>query len=151
ESVQPGSKYPRDGPSRHKKRDGTVINVEITAHLIQFEGREANLVLATDITERKILEEQFYQAQRLESVGRLAGGVAHDFNNLLTVINGYASMLLADLRKSANPLAQAVQEISAAGQRAAGLTEQLLAFSRRQLIQPKAVNLNQVIIEIDKM
>jgi len=135
---------------RHRKRDGTIISVEITANPIQFEGRGASLVLATDITERKLLEEQFYQAQRLESIGRLAGGVAHDFNNLLTVINGYAALILSDLTPG-TLLARRVAEISAAGQQAAALTEQLLAFSRRQVIQPKVFNLNEVIAEIDSL
>jgi two-component system cell cycle sensor histidine kinase/response regulator CckA len=150
EDVQQPTRLHRDGPCRHQKRDGTIISVEITSHPIEFEGHKACLVLATDITERKNLEEQFYQAQRLESVGRLAGGVAHDFNNLLTVINGYAAMLLSKL-PLADPLTQMVAEISAAGQRAAALTEQLLTFSRRQLVQPKVLNLNHVIVDIDKM
>jgi hypothetical protein len=147
---QPTVALHRDGPRRHQKRDGTIISVEITAHPIHFEGRDACLVLATDITERKNLEEQFSQAQRLESIGRLAGGVAHDFNNLLTVINGYAAVILSDLSPT-SPLAHKVAEISAAGQRAAALTEQLLAFSRRQLVQPRVLNLNHVISDIEKM
>jgi two-component system cell cycle sensor histidine kinase/response regulator CckA len=147
---QPTVALHRDGPWRHRKRDGAIIAVEITAHPIQFEGRKACLVLATDITERNNLEEQFSQAQRLESIGRLAGGVAHDFNNLLTVINGYAAVILSDL-PPASLLAHRVAEISAAGQRAAALTEQLLAFSRRQLVQPRVLNLNHVITDIDKM
>ena len=147
---QPSVTLHRDGPWRHRRRDGTIMDVEITAHPIQYEGRSACLVLATDITERKKLEEQFQQAQRLESIGRLAGGVAHDFNNLLTVINGYAVQVLAELPNT-SPWAHRVAEISAAGQRAASLTQQLLAFGRRQVIQPRVLNLNQVIAEIDTM
>jgi hypothetical protein len=97
--VSANQNRPRIGTGRGAtgKKDGTIISVEISAHTIEFEGRHASLVLAADITERKNLEEQFYPAQRLESVGRLAGGVAHDFNNLLTVINGYAAVILSEL------------------------------------------------------
>jgi len=139
-----------DGPWRHRKRDGTMINVEITAHPISFEGRNASLVMVTDVTERQKLEEQFRQAQRLESIGRLAGGIAHDFNNLLTVINGYASVMLSELTPG-SPMAHRVAEIAGAGRRAAALTEQLLAFSRRQIVQPKVLNLNDVITDIENM
>ncbi|PWT99627.1 MAG: hybrid sensor histidine kinase/response regulator [Terriglobia bacterium] len=140
----------RDGPWRHRTRDGTIISVEIAAHPIVFEGQNASLVMAADVTERQKLEEQFRQAQRLESIGRLAGGIAHDFNNLLTVINGYASVILSEL-PGGSPLAQRVAEIQGAGQRAAALTQQLLAFSRRQIVQPKVLNVNSVIADVDKM
>ncbi len=140
----------RDGHWRHRKRDGTIISVEITAHPVSFEGRNASLVMASDISERQRLEDQFRQAQRLESVGRLAGGVAHDFNNLLTVINGYAAVVLSELPPG-SAAAQRVAEIGAAGERAAALTAQLLAFSRRQIVQPKVLNINHVIADVDKM
>jgi two-component system, cell cycle sensor histidine kinase and response regulator CckA len=140
----------RDGPWHHRKRDGTIIDVEITAHPIDLEGRNASLVLATDITERQHLQEQLYQAQRLESIGRLAGGVAHDFNNLLTVINGYAAVALSEL-PATSPIRPRIGEIAAAGRQAAALTEQLLAFSRRQVVQPTVLNLNSVIREMDSM
>jgi PAS domain S-box-containing protein len=140
----------RDGPWRHRKRDGAIILVEITAHPMQYEGRNACLVLANDITERKKLEDQVQQSQRLESIGRLAGGVAHDFNNLLTVINGYAAQILAELPKG-SVVAERVGEISGAGQRAAALTQQLLAFSRRQVVQPRVLNLNHVINDMEQM
>src|SRR5439155_15018260 len=83
-------------------------------------------------------------------IGRLAGGVAHDFNNLLTVINGYAALILSDLPMTTE-VAHRVAEISAAGERAAALTEQLLAFSRKRLIQPKVLNWNNVISDMDEM
>lgn len=151
EDVQkPTVELHHDGPWRHRKRDGTIILVEITAHPIQYEGRNACLVLANDITERLRLEEQIQQSQRLESIGRLAGGVAHDFNNLLTVINGYATQILAEL-PSGSVLAQRIGEISGAGQRAAALTQQLLAFSRRQVVQTRVLNMNHVIGDMEQM
>jgi PAS domain S-box-containing protein len=106
-----------------------------------------------DITERKTaeaqkakLEDQLRQAQKLESVGRLAGGVAHDFNNLLTVINGYSGFLLKGL-KAGDPLRTYAEEIKTAGDRAASLTKQLLAFSRKQIIEPRVLDLNATIRE----
>ena len=92
-SGGPGSPMP--GTWRHRKKDGTVIDVEITAGRVTFEGRAAALVLSHDVTERLRLEERLAQAEKMEAIGRLAGGVAHDFNNLLTVISGYAEILLA--------------------------------------------------------
>lgn len=147
---QPTLTLHRDGPLRHRKRDGKIITVEITAHSIDFEGRKACLVLASDITERRKLEEQFYQAQRLESVGRLAGAVAHDFNNLLTVINGYTEITF-DSIPAGSHLAQRLGEVRSAGQRAAELTQQLLAFSRKQVVQPTVLNVNSVVNDIEKM
>ncbi|HLK62640.1 MAG TPA: PAS domain S-box protein [Bryobacteraceae bacterium] len=103
-----------------------------------------------DITDRKHLEEQVLQSQKLESLGRLAGGIAHDFNNLLTVINGYSDLLLhgAD---AANPMRHGLQEIHSAGLRGAELTQQLLAFSRKQVAQLRPMNLNAVVQEFQGM
>jgi two-component system cell cycle sensor histidine kinase/response regulator CckA len=133
-----------EGPWRHRKKDGQIISVAITENPNRFGDREACLVMATDVTERLKLEEQFRQAQKLESVGRLAGGVAHDFNNLLTVINGYSEMLLGKV-STADPSAKALGEIREAGERAAELTRQLLAFSRRQVTQLSVININTVV------
>ncbi len=99
-----------------------------------------------DDTERKQLEQQLLQSQKIDSVGRLAGGIAHDFNNLLTVINGHVDLVLADL-SSVDPLLPSLREIKKSGERAAALTRQLLAFSRKQLLMPRIVDLNQLIRE----
>jgi PAS domain S-box-containing protein len=104
----------------------------------------------TDITERKRTEEQLLQAQKMEAVGRLAGGVAHDFNNLLTPIIGYSELLLRCLGHD-DPICQDVEQIKRAGERAALLTRQLLAFSRKQVLQPEELDLNSVVTDIDKM
>jgi two-component system, cell cycle sensor histidine kinase and response regulator CckA len=114
-------------------------------------GEPARIVgTHTDITARKKLEEEFQQVQRLESIGRLAGGVAHDFNNLLTVINAYSSILVDGL-KPGDPLREAASEILAAGESAASLTRQMLAFSRKQLLQPEVASLNTAITDIQRM
>jgi signal transduction histidine kinase/CheY-like chemotaxis protein len=108
------------------------------------------LTLHRQTEERSKLEQQLQQAQKLESIGRLAGGVAHDFNNLLTIINGYADLLLGELKQGDAPRNHA-SEIRKAGERGAGLTQQLLAFSRKQIIEPKPVNLNILVADSENM
>ncbi len=103
-----------------------------------------------DITERRQLEDQLRHSQKLEAVGRLAGGVAHDFNNLLTVISGYGHMLLKGIAES-DPLHSCVEELLRASNRAAGLTNQLLAFSRRQIIKPQVLDINALVANMDRM
>jgi PAS domain S-box-containing protein len=104
----------------------------------------------SDITDRKLLEEQYRQAQKMEAIGKLAGGVAHDFNNLLTIILGYSDMYLGKLRPE-DPLCLPLSEIRKAGERATGLTRQLLAFSRKQVLAPVVFDLNETIADMDKM
>ena len=111
----PGS--PAPGTWRHRKKDGTIIDVEITAGKVMFEGRRAALVLSHDVTERLRLEERLGQAEKMEAIGRLAGGVAHDFNNLLTVISGYTEILLA---QADAPGREQLGEIAHAAEQAAG-------------------------------
>jgi len=103
-----------------------------------------------DVTDRRILEEQVILAQKMEAIGRLAGGVAHDFNNILTAIGGYTDLLLADLAPD-DKRRRDVEEIHRAADRAAALTHQLLAFSRRQVLQPKVISLNALVPDIEKM
>jgi len=115
------------------------------------EGRiQGAICMSLDITDRKKLEEQFRQAQKMEAVGRLAGGIAHDFNNLLMVIQGYAD-LLAERLPTGDSLHRNAEQIQAAAQRAAGLTHQLLAFSRKQILAPKVLEVNSVVSEMEKM
>src|SRR5205085_305041 len=104
----------------------------------------------SDITERKQLEERYRQAQKMEAVGQLAGGVAHDFNNLLTVIMGYSEFYLGMLRPE-DPVRVALTEIHKAGERAAGFTRQLLAFSRKQVLMPAVLDLGMIIADMEKM
>ena len=139
----PGS--PAANTWQHQRKDGTLIDVEITAGRIDFQGRRAALVVSHDVSERKRLERRLTDAEKMEAIGRLAGGVAHDFNNLLTVIAGYAEILLA--RDGGEEL----KEISRAAGQAAALTRQLLAFSRRQVLHPKVLDLNEIVAGMETM
>jgi two-component system cell cycle sensor histidine kinase/response regulator CckA len=136
--------------SRHRKKDGKSIDVHIISHPLEYAGRSVRLVVAQDINERQQLEEQLRQAQKMEAIGRLAGGVAHDFNNLLMVIKGHTELLLNAL-SPADQNARKIEQIDRAADRAASLTRQLLAFSRMQVLQPRAMNLNDIIGEMGKL
>src|SRR5512139_2250099 len=138
------------GVWRHRTKDGSVIYVEITSHVVDFVGRRAEIGLANDITERLKLEDQLRQAQKMEAVGLLAGGVAHDFNNVLTAIIGYGNLLLMKLAGN-DPLRPYAENILATSQRAAQLTQSLLAFSRKQVINPVAIDLNSIMRRVEKL
>jgi PAS domain S-box-containing protein len=144
---------------RYLRRDGnTVTTLASIAPSIDDAGRfQGTFAMMIDITaqkrdqaEREELRHRLEQSQKLESIGRLAGGVAHDFNNLLTVINGYSDMLIRDLPED-DPDRPAIEEIRAAGERAAALTKQLLAFGRRQISRPRPLDLNAVIRDAAQM
>jgi two-component system cell cycle sensor histidine kinase/response regulator CckA len=136
------------GPWRHRKRDGTIVNVDISSHTTMFAGRRAEVVLATDITEKEQLTAQLQQAQKMEMVGQLAGGIAHDFNNISVVIRGYAEQLVEQLGDEQQASAT---EIVRAAERASALTRQLLAFSRRQVLKPEDFDLSDVVDKLRPM
>jgi two-component system cell cycle sensor histidine kinase/response regulator CckA len=138
--------------ARWRRKDGVVITVRLSGRGVrdEREGAEVFEVIAEDVTERKGLEEQLRQAQKMEAVGTLAGGVAHDFNNLLTVISGYSQILLEQHSQDAQS-SRSIEQIFRAAERATSLTRQLLAFSRRQMLQPRVVNLNTLIRNLEKM
>ncbi|HSE50534.1 MAG TPA: ATP-binding protein [Terriglobales bacterium] len=135
-----------------KRKDGSPITVRLSGRAVlnargETEGFE---MIAEDVTERRVFEEQLRQSQKMEAIGRLAGGVAHDFNNLLTVIKGYAELLL-DGYGGADPRRGELDEIRKAADRAGALTRQLLAFSRQQVLAPKTLNLNQVVRSMEAL
>jgi hypothetical protein len=135
---------------KHRRKDGGIVEVEVSVSAIRFEERDAWLALAIDVTEKKRLEGQLLQAQKMESVGRLAGGIAHDFNNLLGVITGYGELARRQLA-AGSPVLGRLDEMLKATARAADLTKQLLAFSRKQVLQPRVVNLNVVTADMERM
>jgi PAS domain S-box-containing protein len=133
-------------------REGRTITCEwFNTPFIGEDGRFAGLLCLTqDITERKSLEEQYRQAQKMEAIGQLAGGVAHDFNNLITIISGYAELIHGRL-PAAGPLRDLVEEIIRASERGASLTRQLLAFSRKAVLAPQLLDLNAVVVDLEKL
>lgn len=135
-----------------KRRDGAPITVRCTGRKVkgEHEGVPCFDVFAEDVTERRILERQLRMAGKMEAVGRLSGGIAHDFNNLLGVIIGYGQVLKRRLG-GGNDLLECAEEIEKAGQRAASLTRQLLAFSRQQILTPSILRLNDLVLDMAKM
>jgi two-component system, cell cycle sensor histidine kinase and response regulator CckA len=135
-----------------KRKDGKVITVRLSGRAVQTQDEAANSleIIAEDVSEQRVLENQFRQVQKMEAVGRLAGGVAHDFNNLLMVISGYTEVLLE--RTGANhPLYTKIQAIHQATERATGVTRQLLAFSRKQMLELKVVDINSIVGDMERL
>jgi len=147
--ANPGGRVDTAARVRHK--DGSWRYLEgVLTNLLDDPSVAAIVNNYRDATERRSLEQQVIQAQKMEAVGRLAGGVAHDFNNILTAIGGYTDLLLADLPLD-DPRREDVDEIHRAADRAAGLTQQLLAFSRRQVLQPRVIDLNALVANVEKL
>ncbi|MGA8868391.1 MAG: PAS domain S-box protein [Candidatus Sulfotelmatobacter sp.] len=137
---------------RWKRKDGSTITVRISGRAVSSADEPADVLeaIAEDITERRVLEDQFRQAQKMEAVGRLAGGIAHDFNNLLMVISGYTEVLLSQL-DATHPLHLKAQAIQQASDRATTLTRQLLAFSRKQLLELKVIDVNAIVADMERL
>ena len=150
EAVREG--LPCDVELLNYRKDGTPFwNALSLSPVRDEEGRLTNFIgVQTDVTGRRKLEDQFHQAQKMEAVGQLAGGVAHDFNNLLTVINGYGE-IVHDALPPGHPSRELVEEITKAGERAAGLTRQLLAFSRQSVLEPKVLDPNALVRDVERM
>ena len=140
----------KDSPSIYNieilRKDGDIIPAEISVSTIHYEGEQAHMAVLRDLSNRYSLEEQLRQAQKMEAVGQLAGGVAHDFNNILQVINGYTELAQGSLGED-DPVQEMLQQISQAGERANSLVSQLLTFSRNQQIVTSVLDLNEVITE----
>ena len=137
---------------RWKRKDGALITARISGRAVAAGDEPADVVeaIVEDITARRVLEDQFRQAQKMEAVGRLAGGIAHDFNNLLMVIGGYTEVLLNQLTQG-HPLLSKAESIQQASDRATTLTRQLLAFSRKQLLELKVVDVNAIVSDMERL
>ncbi len=133
-----------------RRKDGARIPLEMAFSSFELNNAQHYTGILRDLTEKSALEAQLRQSQKMEAFGQLAGGVAHDFNNLLTIIIGCSDMLLPSMTRT-DPNYELVSDIRTAGDRAAALTRQLLAFSRRQLLEPKIINLNETVAEVEKM
>ena len=141
-------------PSRYEfkgiKKNGDVVIIEVSATKTTYSGEPISLVYLRDVTERRSLEEQLLHAQKMEAVGQLAGGVAHDFNNILTAIIGYGSLLHMKMRDD-EPLRVYAEHILASAQKATHLTQSLLAFSRKQILNPEPANVNEILLNVRRL
>jgi signal transduction histidine kinase len=151
--VELGMAHPvSTGPAafRHRCKDGTILSTEIRTRALDFDGRPARMVLAEDVTSRLALEAALRQSQKMEAIGRLAGGVAHDFNNFLTVIMTYVELAREGL-PATDPRAADLEAVTAAAERAHALTRQLLAFTRQQVVQPVILDPNEALRPVESM
>jgi PAS domain S-box-containing protein len=151
-SLMAGKGESFQAEKRYLHREGHSVAVRLTISRVagRDDERRLALVIAEDVTEHQRLEEQLLRSQKLEAVGRLAGGVAHDFNNLLTGILGYSDLLQRGLADG-DPRRRDAEEVKRAAERAADLTRQLLAFSRRQVLEPRVLDLNEVVEDMERM
>ncbi len=145
-----GTKTPKHYEYQILKKSGEPAWIDFSGASIDYQGRSAIIASAYDISDRKKLEEQLFQAQKMESIGRLAGGVAHDYNNMLGVIIGYSDLLIKKMAK-ADPARRSAEMILAAAKRAADITRQLLAFARREIVSPRVLNPNDEINSLLEM
>jgi len=148
--FQSGSRL-ENSEVRWRRKDGKVITVRLSGCAVNsLDGPPVLEIIAEDVTEQRVLENQFRQAQKMEAVGRLAGGVAHDFNNLLMVISGYSEVLL-ERTEARHPLYPKIQAIHQATERATSVTRQLLAFSRKQMLELKVVDVNAIVSDMERL
>jgi len=147
-SLEPGRSVTFD--TEYRRRDGSTFPVEVRIGLFEWGGRPHIVAIARDSSERKRLEQQLRHSQKMEAVGRLAGGVAHDFNNLLTAIKGHAELLIQEMPEDEQTQSDLV-EITRAADRAAVLTRKLLAFSRQQIFAPEVLDLTRIVIETSRL
>jgi PAS domain S-box-containing protein len=149
----------RYGPISTRKKDGSLMQVLVTSFRVPHAGRPARFSIVEDVTEKERLERQYHQAQRLESLGQLAGGVAHDFNNLLGVILNFTLFVKETVSRAAvetdgdrwQPAVKDLERIVRATESATKLTHQLLAFARREVVRPQSLNVNSVVAELDPL
>ena len=139
-----------DAEANLVSKSGKQTPYYFTGQMIHVEGNTCLIGMGIDVTEHRSLEEQLRESQKMEAVGRLAGGIAHDFNNLLTVIIGYGELLLSKIGEG-KPMSLEAGEIRKAALKAASLTSQLLAFSRRQILNPEVLDLNSIVMDVEKM
>ena len=139
-----------DAEANLVSKNGKQTPYYFTGQMIHVEGNTCLIGMGIDVTEHRSLEEQLRESQKMEAVGRLAGGIAHDFNNLLTVIIGYGELLLSKIGEG-KPMSLEAGEIRKAALKAASLTNQLLAFSRRQILSPEVLDLNGIVTDVEKM
>ncbi|HUI28769.1 MAG TPA: PAS domain S-box protein [Candidatus Acidoferrales bacterium] len=145
-----GGEIPKQYEYQIVRKNGEEVWIDFSDAVIDYQGKQAIIASAYDITDRKRLEEQLVQAQKMEAIGRLAGGVAHDYNNMLGVIIGYTDLIAMNVKKD-DPIRRYVELIASASKRGADLTRQLLAFARREMVSPKPIDPNKAIDSLQKM